>query len=283
MNRKCLSVVNLLGDSIYLLGPVKKYIEQHLDEVAAILVDHGIGGQLFERQFRDSGIPFVHSEEEAREIDPNIEFLYLNAGRAGELCYARERSVGKCPHISEGYALLLGVNIEGQQSPPIDWQHYTFHSQEYSLISPFSRSCSRHSGQRPNKTLDDWKWEPIIQFLRRHNYAPVKVIGAPNERLNQCSLLESDYLSTPNLQELELAMRKASMVISIDNGIAHFASALGLKTVVLWNAAANPDFIAPKWSPNTAIAYMGDPNPVQPAQLLVGVRKMVQWLEDGRR
>jgi glycosyl transferase family 9 (putative heptosyltransferase) len=285
IQQKILVAINLIGDSIYLLGPVRKYLEVHPGEVAAILVDKKMAGQLFVRQFANSGVPVVHSEEEARAINPEAEFLRLEAGMSGTLCHGIEQRFGKCPHISEGYARILGVDIEGRQEPPVEWQSYYGKSfpKEYSLIFPFSKSCSRHDPagkMRPNKTLDDWKWEHILHFLRRHGYEPVKVEGGPGERMQGVSILESDYLESRTLPELELSIRKASVAISVDNGLAHLASALGTMTIVLWPAASSQDFIAPIWSPTTAIMHMGDPNEIQPVQLLMGLRQLLPRLEE---
>jgi len=177
---------------------------------------------------------------------------------------------------------MLGVDIEGRLEPPADWQRYygqTF-EKEYALISPFSRSCSRHSGEIPNKTLDDWKWEPVIRYLRRHGHT-VKVVGTPKDRLKNNSIPESDYISASNLAELELILKKSSIMISVDNGLAHMASALNVKLLLLWPQVSCVEFICPAWSPQTAVLQIGDPNKVIPAQLLVGIRRMYAFLERG--
>jgi hypothetical protein len=284
VRRKILNCINLIGDSLYLLGPVKKFLDKYPDEASCILVQPNISGELFARCFHQR-IPVVFSEQSAREIDPDAVEFRIESGPVGAICFQKARETGRQWHISEGYAHLLGVDMEGCITPITDWFYYPnqrFDTEKLAILSPFSRSCTRHGGMRPNKTLDDYKWEPIIRFLRRHGYK-VKVSCGPKDRLKNCSILESDYLQSYTLKDMEMDFRKASLTISVDNGLAHMSSSIGTKTIVLWPPASCEEFIAPVWSPNTTLVHMGDPNLVHPFQLLTGIRKMLVWLEDGKR
>jgi len=65
--------------------------------------------------------------------------------------------------------------------------------------------------------------------------------------------------------------------------MAHLASTYGINTLVLWPRASHREFIAPVWSPKTVTLEIGDPNTAEPFQILVGIRKMLAWLEIGKK
>lgn len=282
MSLRVLVATNLIGDSLYLLGPVKKCLENNT--VACIVIEAGLAGQLFVRSFGKQ-IPILFDEAEARKLYPTSEWVYLQAGLAANISLSHARKYGRHLHISEAYARMLDIDIEGKVEPILDWCYFPGQrfdtERKIAILSPFSRSCTRHGGMRPNKTFDSWKWEPIIRFLRRHEYE-VKVSCRPNDRLEQCSIPESDYLSSYTLEEIEKDFRSASLTISVDNGLAHISSAVGTRTIIFWPPTLCAEFIAPTWSPKTTLIYMGWPDETFPVGMLVGIRRMLPWLEIGK-
>jgi len=274
-----LNCTNLLGDSLYLLRPVEEYIKDH--DVCAIVTDRGLAYELFYNVFEQTAVHVFPALMTARMLDPEAIVIDLNAGRSGELCFKTAQATGKQPHISEGYASILGISLGSNIKPPTTWQRVNDKlPRTFFAISPFSRSCARHSGERPNKTLDDFKWEYIIRFLRRQGM-PVKVVAGPNDRLTKCSVPLDDYFTAKNLLDLETFLKSCALLISVDNGLGHIASILDTPMISLWPQVSNLQFIGPGFSPKTGIVQIGDPNIASPSQMLMGIRHFAKELLGG--
>jgi ADP-heptose:LPS heptosyltransferase len=179
--------------------------------------------------------------------------------------------------MSEAYAVILGVDLKHELHPPMGWAKIKEElPRTFFAISPFSKSCSRHTGETPNKTLDDFKWEYLIRFLRRQGL-PVKVIAGPGDILTKCSVPLNDYFTAKNLYELEYFLKSCKLLISLDNGLGHIASVLDTPMISLWPKVSCHQFIAPRFSAKTAFVLM-EPNTSTPSQLLTGIRMFAKKL-----
>jgi hypothetical protein len=272
-----LNCTNLLGDSLYLLKPVQVFLQQvNKEEMCCIVTDKGLAWEMFAGVFSKDFI-VIDDVNLAKAQFPDAVVLDLNAGRSGEYTFG-EASKGRPQlHISEGYAHFLGVDLHHELKPPTDWAviKETL-PRTFCAISPFSRSCSRHSGEVPNKTLDDHKWEYLIRYLRRQGM-PVKVIAGPNDKLTNNSVPVNDYFTAKNLYDLEYFLKSCALLISVDNGLGHIASLLDTPMISLWPKVSCIDFIYPRFSEKTACVLM-EPNTATPSQLLAGIRHFAKNL-----
>lgn len=279
--KKILDVTNLLGDSLYALKPVEQFMQKYPEEVASIVAHKGLAFELFHNCFADK-VPVYDSQEISKDVNPDAMVLRLSAGPSAELAFAFSRHPqGRQLHISEGYAKLLGFDLADGIRPPSSW----FRAQDAApleeciLLSPFSRSDTFWSGGPRNKTLDDWKWEHIVRFLRKQGY-PIKVLGSPDDYL-KCTIPTNDYITAQSLYHLEHLLRSCKMLVTIDNGIGHVAANLDVRTIHLWPKAASFDFIGPKYGRRSTFIHMDALN-AAPIGIMVGFRRFTQLLLDGQ-
>jgi hypothetical protein len=274
---KILVCNNLMGDSVYMLKPLDAYLAAFPGECVALTVLSGFGGDIIRSHFQGR-IPIYSSQEEALVQFPEADVLLLPAGRAMEIAVEAHKKLKHPIHISEAFAFMLGVDIKEDIKPPTEWVPVLAKpGNKIAVISPFSRSCTRHSGLVPNKTLDDWKWEGIIRYLRKHDYI-VHCVGAPDDILSLVSLPLSSYRSAETLDDVFRQIQEADLVISVDCGTIHIAALCGTPTVVFWSGfkGVPPQFIAPLYAPNVSYVMIGNPNETQPATLLYGMKKVLE-------
>jgi len=246
---------------------------QRASEAVVLGVGAGFAGEMLRRQFEGSfhigdmglliGIHGLHN------------VIDLSAGRAAALAGARLHATGRRMHISECYAELLGVSTEawhGDFTPLTGWAGpVSPHAwTPYVLIAPFSRSCARNAGLRPNKTPDHERWGLLISQLRSTGFEPVVLLGV-DEYWTGTNVAT---VHASSLQTLEVLLRRASAVISVDNGIGHVASALGCRTLILWPPISSVPFIGPVWNKKTTLLYM-HPERIRAPQLRDIVMKEV--------
>lgn len=262
------------------------FLEQHPGECVAIVTDTGFAFELFFKTFAEDfcNQPLIENpiifdnEERAKDCFPYATVLHMGAGQSGEICFAESRKPGgKQLHISEGYSRMLGVTLN-TIVPTTAWQRVddTERLDPFILISPFSRSCSVHTTGKANKTLEDWKWEHIIHSLRAHNL-PIKVLAGPKDYLKQCSISVDDYITCRDLYHLELVLKSAKLLVTLDNGIGHIAAALEIPMIYLWPTVSSIDFIYPKWHSKSKALIM-TPTEAAPIAMFVGFRKFVREL-----
>lgn len=261
---------------------MKAFLEQFPDQCVAIVADKGFAFEMFfnvfARQAKIWTVLIFDSKEAAIDCFPHAQVLNTGAGQSGEICFAESRKPGgRQLHISEGYARMLGVKLD-TIVPTTEWERVdaTERLDPFILISPFSRSCSSHSGQPANKTLDDWKWEHIIRSLRKQNL-PIKVLAGQNDYLKKCSVSIHDYITCPDLYSLELTLKSSKLLVTLDNGIGHVAAALNLPMIYLWPKVSNLEFIAPVWNKNAKYLMM-TPTEAAPVAMFVGFRKFAREL-----
>lgn len=279
MRCKVLNCSGLIGDSLYMLKPIDQYLEQFPDECAGLCVLPNIGGEIIRAHF-GGRLPIYSTQEEALEAHPDVDFMALDAGRALQLALDHYNKHKEQVHISQAFAFMLGVNCDGSVKPPLEWIDKILTEEvekdpKLVVIAPFSASCTRHAGKVPNKTLDDWKHEYLIRHFRKHGYNVV-CGAAPDEYITLVSLPISSYRSGKLVDMLKL-YRSAALVLSVDTGQMHIASACGTPTIVLWASEGYiipPQFILPLWAPKTMYVMVGDINKAQPAELLYSIKEL---------
>jgi len=212
----------------------------------------------------------------------------LGAGEAGAYCDQQ-----KC-HIIEGFCNQLGID-----PPRVDtiqdrlgtfkayhlfynpWQTLnsleTKIDEDLVLFSPFSASCSsQKDNQPPNKMLKPDHWVPIINFLR--TLGPIRMLGAPSDRPHESwQLSEEEILTGVRLDLLAATMKKAKLIITIDNGMGHLASSQDAKHILLYPMVLSLNFIIP-WGANFTIPIQMEPTQVQPQQLMWSIQKAARHL-----
>jgi hypothetical protein len=255
---------NLLGDSLYAMLPIREYAKTH---DIRIVVSPGITYDLYRSEF---SIPVFSKMDDAVKDVGTSTFTVrkLSAGDSGHICFESARLHNKQLHISEGFAQLLGIELQNS-SFKIEL-HYEKKPKTHIGVAPFSRSCSRHSGQKPNKTLDDWKWNHLIGYLRKQGY-PLMVFAGPQDHLDQCAVPENEYFTAKSYQDLKDKLLTLRLFVTVDNGLGHLASALDISTVILWPVVSCVGFIAPLWAPKTRFIQL-EPNTASPAAILSGLR-----------
>jgi hypothetical protein len=273
-----LNCTNLLGDSLYLLRPIQAYLEQYPNTVEAIIANSGLAWDMFNGCF-EKEIEVYDNLDVAKGIYPEAVVLEINAGMAGDIAFKHsQKTKGPPLHISEAYGQLLGCDLHNNLKPLTDWAVIKEAlPRTFIAISPFSKSCSRHTGEIPNKTLDDHKWEYIIRYLRRQNI-PVKVIAGPGDRLKVNSVPMNDYFTADNLYELEHFLKQCALLVTVDNGLGHLASILNTPMIYLWPGVSSLDFIYPRFGNTTCCVQIGDPNQAAPAAMLTGIRMYTQMI-----
>lgn len=270
-----INATNLLGDSLYSLQPIKQYLDEHPDEVTILVADRGIAYQMFMDTF--SHLLFDNIDKAIASCKPgeDIKVINLNAGASGHICFTSAQTTGRQLHISEGYAQMLGLTFKGPVLPYAPWNAWEHKEDKVTriAIAPFSRSCSRHTGETPNKTLDDWKWNPLQAYLRSH-CDEFRVIGGLKDRLTNCPISEEEYWTASSFEDLRKKLKSLSVLVTVDNGLGHLSSVLQVPTIILWPQVSSMEFIGPAtyWAPNTRYIAPIDPNTIKPAVILGGLR-----------
>jgi len=283
-----INAVNLLGDSLYSLTPIKEYIKVHGSTDAfgitnlLLVADRGLAFQMFQEVFPyevlfDDIDAAIRAYSHIYDVRQDMRIIPLSAGTSGEICFKHMQNTNQQMHISEGYAQMLGVTIPSINPPEFhvdeeELDAFKDHDQNIIRIgiSPFSRSCSRHSGQLPNKTLDDWKWMHLINYLRPH-CTEFSVIGGPKDRLVNVAVSQEEYFAASSWDELKFKLKSLDMFVTVDNGLGHIASALGVPTIILWPVVSSIEFIAPLWAPTTRYIKL-EPNQASPSAILHPLR-----------
>lgn len=144
------------------------------------------------------------------------------------------------------------------------------------LFSPFSRSCSSHTGEPPNKTLPWPKWKHVLRYLRTLDL-PIRVLGAPTDRAEELEFSEEEYVCGLSINRIALLMRdRAALLITIDNGMAHLGATQQVPTFELYPACLADFWIVPG-NPNLIPAQLA-PAEVSPVAVLWAVRQAVPKL-----
>ena len=266
---------NLMGDTIYLIKPLRQFLASERLEHVALGVNRGLPGEIVQRSF-----PHIRVEpmEVLEAAWPGVDRIVLSAMSAWE------KTRDDNSHISQGYARILGIDLTDGIEPDVAWLPPLdpVLSREYVVLAPFSVSCARHRGEPPNKTINEPDWVPLLEIARGYGW-PLRVIGGPMERfsMHELGFSETDYYAADTIGDLVSCLHGGWLVIGVDNGICHVSSCAGIPTIVLWSSAAAVKFIGETWAPRTRLVHIGTPTGLDTyrvAGLVAGAaRRLLGW------
>lgn len=250
--------INLIGDGLYVSRALLTWHHLHPEfEIDLFTLQDHITC-IYSRM----GVPLnVITSEESLAPHYDFEFTF-DAGKAFLLCRDKEM------HIAEGYAQLLGIQLQrlpkqGHLRPIFIPVLETLHEDEKNLIlvSMFSASCESRIGLPPNKMLPWPKWIPILEMLqKRFPHNAIRFLGGPQDRAPETvGILEEEYMTGIPLNRLAQIMAVAKLVFTIDNGMGHLASSQRAREIVLYPSCLGLYYIVPYGNPNLGVIQV---NPV---------------------
>jgi hypothetical protein len=250
MSNEIIHCGNLLGDTLYLLAPLKQYIGDRKD--VTLVAYRNLGGEMVSRSF-----PHLKTRILIRD-DENYT-IRLGAGTAAQKCKENKQDL----HLSEGYGKLLGIKAEDFLPPCTDWKVKSKYTQKDLIaLVPFSVSCSSHTDELANKEIPLRKWMVIIETLKVHNMAFTFVCG-PSDKVEYPELRDYPTFTAKTLPELQEFLESTSLIVTVVNGLCHMSSALGCNVIVLWpEIEGGMNFIAPVYNKSTFFVAIGNPNRV---------------------
>lgn len=280
--------VNLIGDALYVGPALRAWIRQQkgpLDVWIQTLDDHV--APLYLGMVRDLWNPNTTVNTFGLCYDrPNIQFDFEHIF---DVNAAFKLSDEKKQHLATSYADLLGVSIGDKREnlKPIfipDPGAGDPALEGCILVSMFSASCTSHDPKCnfvPNKCVPCEKWKPMINFLEDHfPGAPIYFLGAPTDKLPE-NLMdggpERAMFGIP-LNRLALIMKKAKLLVTIDNGMSHLGASQETPTFLMYPRCLAPYYILPIGNQNLVWVHM-DPVKVDPAYLLNGLKYAIRKFE----
>jgi hypothetical protein len=238
--------LNLIGDALYAIAPMEKYIDAHPDETCIIKVRHNLAAEVCKKHFAGKAeVVFTTPEGD--------KMIKLNPSAAHGFC------IPQGFHISRGYAEILDVpwtnaNRTIPDSWAAGWNGYHGKWDESAwmyegldkvvAISPFSISG------RSNKAISRPEAVAICDKARRQGYTPV-LFGYEDFEPS----LDIEVRFANGLEDFTRFLRSIKMLVVCDNGVSHLASALGIRTIVFWKKCCEEFWIAPNWGRRTTLAY----------------------------
>jgi len=139
-------------------------------------------------------------------------------------------------HYAYGFAAQLGVSID---SPVPDIGFEGWENKEIGftldpiLIFPESTSCSSKSGKKANKMLP---WETWVEFQDKIGQKCVFITPKMIENAPKELKILSDF----SIENVAQMLKKASKVITVDNGIGHLSSAVGANCYLIGGCVPIP-------------------------------------------
>src|ERR1035437_2812234 len=281
---------NIIGDALCISAALRAWHREHPEYEIDLLMDDNAVAELY----KGMGVPLqvIFDGPEGVEVatinrfgvTPKYAFEFnFNVNKAFTICDEK-----KC-HLAQGYADLLGVKIGDTAAdlgpfydPPVlaeDDEWIAKVPEHTILLAPFSRSCSSHKGNPPNKCLPWAKWKPVLRFLRSLG-KPIRLTGSADERADELGLSEEEYLTGMPLRPLARAMKEGriDLLISVDNGLSHLAGSQKISQILYYPMCLGLHYSVP-WSNPYVLPIHLDPAMVEPAQLLWSTKKCVEMLQ----
>lgn len=285
--------INLIGDALYISPALRKWITNNqADDLSLTILtlnDHitplypGMVRDM-EPAIGDLSLMFEHpTTVEENEYDFRWKF---DVNKAFKL------SDDKHQHLAQSYADLLGVELPKTKEalkpifiPDPRKPGYSFDEPWYIreeglegaiLVSMYSASCTSRDkntpGLPPNKMLPWKKWPLMLHELRKQfPVSPIRLLGAPDDKVPDelyelfFSLGISPMFGVP-LNRLALIMKKAKLLVTIDNGMSHLAASQETPTFLMYPQCLAPYYILPIGNPNMVYIQM-NPVTVNPDKL----------------
>jgi ADP-heptose:LPS heptosyltransferase len=238
---------NLIGDALNIAPALRAWWAAHQSEYQIDLLTNP---DPIAQLYTSMGVPLnvIFTEEEAGGRVYEFRFNF-------DVSKAFQIGIHQRIHIAEAYARMLGTEIDGVKPtciPPS--ADSTVNEIEIGciLLSPFSVSCSSRQGKPPNKMLPFEKWGPVIRYLKTFN-RKLYVLGSARDCVvAEFALPEEAFLlGKYSLPEVAKIMRdRASLIVSVDNGMAHLAASQELPTVLFYPACLPQHWIVPRGNPH---------------------------------
>lgn len=291
--RALIKSVNLIGDALYISPALRAWLRHNpmCDEITLhTLCDHIT--PLYKGMVRD--FPKVHVETIFHEPPPDEHFDFRHTFDVTEAFALSDK---KKQHIAQSYAELLGVEIASLKPTYItedaiedkDDFHWFQSLEGCILLSMFSASCTSRDPKFhgvPNKMIPWHKWKPMIELLRKEfPIAVIRYLGAPTDRPPvefDTWLLEHDIepMTGIPLNRLAVIMRKAKLLVTIDNGMGHLAASQETPTYLMYPRCLGTHYIVPVGNPNLLTYVHMHPPTVSPNQLKFGLEYSIRKLKE---
>lgn len=293
---------NLIGDGLYISGALRSWLKKNYKEDDEVymqtLPDHI--APLYEGMVRDLMPPEdFHTVFERPALPFDFEHTF-------DVTPVFQLSHQKKMHISECYAELLGVELEGVGNSSLKPTYIpdyialdvTRHSEDILvlancvLISMYSMSCSSRGNPPgpPNKMLPWEKWKPMIELLRKEfPSTQIRTLGGPEDSemtpfnfRSFLAALDIVSLHAIRLNRLAVIMKNAKLLVTIDNGMGHLAASQELPTFLMYPRALMPHYILPVGNPYLDWVHM-DPNTVSAKSLAERLAYRIRKLKEAGR
>lgn len=211
---------NLIGDGLVATPAIEGYYRQLTNEKKdpqITVATHAHCAKLYQRM----GFPVEILSVGEDEIDERkYDFVFrFHVGKAWNL--------GTLQNIpcSLAYAVMLGVQVKTTlpiyQTPP---ENLANAKAGLVLFQPYSRSCSSHSGEPPNKRLKDSSWVELYNLIKRDfPEQEVVVVGSKDDQ-DITGIPPESHKRDLDFDDLAAMQAKAKLVVTLDNGISHLAS-----------------------------------------------------------
>lgn len=263
MPRALMISKNLIGDGIYVQPALAAWVQEHPEwEVELLTLDDHTTCL-----YRGMGLALKVVFEKMGQYDFEFNFDVNRAFSLGE----KEKL-----HIAQGYAKMLGVQIQSKKPRYTPPEGET--EKGLILLSMFSRSCASREGKPPNKMLPWVHWAHIVALLRQ--YGKIAVLGGPEDRAHdKLEISEEEYYTGLPLELVARLLRDAKLLVTIDNGMAHLAATQETPTVEFYPACLGVEWIVP---PNAkALVAQMDPTTLTVIDAVFAVREGLRryWRE----
>ena len=250
MPRALFTSKNLIGDALYIQLALKRWVEEHpgWDIDLLTLNDH------ITCLYEGMGIPnlrvIFERDEGFASYYGNYDFEHVfNVNDAFAL------GDKELLHISQAYMKLLGQEVPSLP-PRVEYIPPDGPCEEDKvLLSMFSNSCASREGKPPNKMLSWTLWMEVLTLARQ--FGDILVPGGPkDEGAAPLPLLESEYYCGKSLPEVARTLRRAKLLITIDNGMGHLAATQGTPTILFYPKCLGQHWIIPSGNPNLVVFHV---------------------------
>lgn len=234
--REVINCWNLIGDTVYMMRPLQKYIGDR-DDIGVVVADN-LGGQAVKRFFQHTRVPVLYGGEH----DP-ASVVFAECENEKRIDVGAAFRSGK--HIANAYCDQLGVPWDGDRSVPMSWADGIAalpYLEDAILVAPFSVSGTT------NKAIFDHELHPIIDEIEKCNLRPVII-----DTVARSMSVSRRTIAFDTVEQFAATARGVAMVLCCDNGISHLASSLAVKTRVYWKNCVAENWIAPNWGRDTKL------------------------------